>query len=283
MDPDYVAEDCPETTTIITNYTTPTQGPCQYPQWFGDGYCDDGNNNAACGWDGGDCCGDDVKTNYCTVCECLDPDFEGGDCVELDEVRCVVCDYALQAWHEGDCESCDFAETESMEDCKDTWSSKKCKKSKKKCDKDDNVAMNCKLTCDKCDDDGDDGGDEECKDIWSAKKCNKMKKNCEKKQTVADNCKKTCDKCGPATTTTPTPTTTAPCADMDEVRCKVCYTGMMAYYEADCDSCYEDESGKLFFRNYMNIGQFGIDIIIFLFSQDARQVLHLQIKTVFFK
>ena len=39
--------------------------------WLGDGWCDDGNNHAGCSFDGGDCCGDDVKTTYCTVCECL--------------------------------------------------------------------------------------------------------------------------------------------------------------------------------------------------------------------
>ena len=38
---------------------------------IGDGYCDDENNNAGCGFDGGDCCGSDVKTAYCSVCQCL--------------------------------------------------------------------------------------------------------------------------------------------------------------------------------------------------------------------
>ena len=31
------------------------------------------NNMASCDYDGGDCCGDNVKTYYCTQCECLDP------------------------------------------------------------------------------------------------------------------------------------------------------------------------------------------------------------------
>ena len=39
--------------------------------WVGDGWCDDGNNNAECTFDGGDCCGDDVKTTFCTDCLCL--------------------------------------------------------------------------------------------------------------------------------------------------------------------------------------------------------------------
>ena len=41
------------------------------PHWIGDGYCDDENNNAGCGFDGGDCCGSDVKTAYCSECQCL--------------------------------------------------------------------------------------------------------------------------------------------------------------------------------------------------------------------
>ena len=39
----------------------------------GDGECDDYNNNEKCQWDGGDCCGANVKKNYCDKCECLDP------------------------------------------------------------------------------------------------------------------------------------------------------------------------------------------------------------------
>ena len=56
--------------------TQPPIGECEYPGWFGDNYCDDGNNNEECGWDGGDCCGDNVNTNYCSLCECLDPNGE---------------------------------------------------------------------------------------------------------------------------------------------------------------------------------------------------------------
>ena len=41
------------------------------PDWSGDSYCDDETNNDGCGFDGGDCCGPDVKTAYCTECECL--------------------------------------------------------------------------------------------------------------------------------------------------------------------------------------------------------------------
>ena len=43
--------------------------------WISDGYCDDINNNRDCTYDGGDCCGPNVNTDWCTVCQCL----EGGD------------------------------------------------------------------------------------------------------------------------------------------------------------------------------------------------------------
>ena len=46
---------------------------CNNPTWKSDGFCDDANNNCGCEWDGGDCCGSNVNTNYCSACECLDP------------------------------------------------------------------------------------------------------------------------------------------------------------------------------------------------------------------
>ena len=46
---------------------------CGSPDWKGDNWCDDENNNCGCEWDGGDCCGDDVRTKYCQECLCLDP------------------------------------------------------------------------------------------------------------------------------------------------------------------------------------------------------------------
>ena len=39
--------------------------------WIGDGFCDDINNNKACNYDGGDCCGVDVKKHFCLKCECI--------------------------------------------------------------------------------------------------------------------------------------------------------------------------------------------------------------------
>ena len=37
---------------------------------IGDGYCNDETNNAENDYDGGDCCGYDVNTDYCVVCGC---------------------------------------------------------------------------------------------------------------------------------------------------------------------------------------------------------------------
>ena len=46
---------------------------CSSPtsHWIGDGWCEDEKNNAGCGFDGGDCCGPDVKAAYCSDCQCL--------------------------------------------------------------------------------------------------------------------------------------------------------------------------------------------------------------------
>ena len=51
---------------------------CGFPMYKGDGYCDDPNNNCGCDWDGGDCCGNNVDTLFCTTCKCLDPNQVAG-------------------------------------------------------------------------------------------------------------------------------------------------------------------------------------------------------------
>ena len=45
---------------------------CNEPLWYNDLYCDDINNNEACGFDGGDCCGEYVLHYYCTECICYE-------------------------------------------------------------------------------------------------------------------------------------------------------------------------------------------------------------------
>ena len=37
----------------------------------GDGFCNDETNNAACNYDGGDCCGSCINTKYCKNCTCF--------------------------------------------------------------------------------------------------------------------------------------------------------------------------------------------------------------------
>jgi hypothetical protein len=75
---------CPQTTTGTTNPsnapTNPTTaGGCTgNTGWIGDDYCDDENNNVECSYDGGDCCGCNVVTSWCSVCACLDPNESGG-------------------------------------------------------------------------------------------------------------------------------------------------------------------------------------------------------------
>ena len=38
--------------------------------WIGDGFCDDANNNEACDYDSGDCCGLSTNKNFCIDCIC---------------------------------------------------------------------------------------------------------------------------------------------------------------------------------------------------------------------
>ena len=45
---------------------------CPDADWVGDGYCDDIANNADCNYDGGDCCGSDINTQYCSECQCIE-------------------------------------------------------------------------------------------------------------------------------------------------------------------------------------------------------------------
>ena len=56
-------------------------GGCKYENYKGDGVCDDENNYCGCDWDGGDCCGDNVVTEYCETCECLDPNYQPSELI----------------------------------------------------------------------------------------------------------------------------------------------------------------------------------------------------------
>merc|ERR1711976_1005602 len=59
---------------------------CLNPEWKGDGFCDD-DNNEGCAWDGGDCCNQEYQywDYYCTTeefCQCLDPAASARDLFE---------------------------------------------------------------------------------------------------------------------------------------------------------------------------------------------------------
>merc|ERR1712227_1111950 len=45
---------------------------CLNPSLVGDGYCDDATNTFNCNYDGGDCCGSYINTEYCSECQCLE-------------------------------------------------------------------------------------------------------------------------------------------------------------------------------------------------------------------
>ena len=61
--------------TVSTVNPNSTYGGCSEAGWIEDGYCDDVTNNIQCNYDGGDCCGVDINTQYCSQCQCL----EGGN------------------------------------------------------------------------------------------------------------------------------------------------------------------------------------------------------------
>ena len=52
----------------LTMYCYKDYGGISY--WVGDGFCDDINNNEACDYDDGDCCGLSMKKNFCVQCIC---------------------------------------------------------------------------------------------------------------------------------------------------------------------------------------------------------------------
>jgi len=54
------------------------QSGCGLPQYSKDKWCDDENNNAACNFDGGACCGPNVIKTFCKKCQCLQGGSGGG-------------------------------------------------------------------------------------------------------------------------------------------------------------------------------------------------------------
>merc|ERR1712002_1044923 len=94
--------------------------PCAIPEWQGDGYCDDENNNAD-GWN-----------TYCEECKCKDPNAE--TCVDKwTPKRCT------KKKNQGNCRktavarnckaTCEFC------GCVNIWTEERCQKNKGKCNK----------------------------------------------------------------------------------------------------------------------------------------------------
>jgi hypothetical protein len=73
-DDDYVVaaeSDDTATATEESVYTVASEGAtCKTPDYFGDGFCDDENNVAACLFDGGDCCESTCGVGYVVSSEC---------------------------------------------------------------------------------------------------------------------------------------------------------------------------------------------------------------------
>ena len=97
-----------------------------FESWIADGYCDSSNNNAACNWDGGDCCGStcinntydysSTTTGPC-VNECLDPNANDDCCIDNDCPFTCEGQELITCW-DG---SCAENETECPEaNCSDT-------------------------------------------------------------------------------------------------------------------------------------------------------------------
>ena len=70
------------------------------PSSVGDGYCNDETNNPDCNYDGGDCCGSCINTDFCDNCTCFGnttgngiPNALVGDGFCNDETNNVHCYY----------------------------------------------------------------------------------------------------------------------------------------------------------------------------------------------
>ena len=164
---------------------SPPSDACGSPHWFGDNYCDDDNNNEECGWDGGDCCGENPNIQFCSACECLDPNGSGPTtsapiptpdpttlaptdaCGSPQWVGDNYCDddnnNETCGWDGGDCcgtnvntsfcSACECLDPngDTIVECFDIWSEEKCinKKNKGKCGK-NLVMQKCQKTCGYC-------------------------------------------------------------------------------------------------------------------------------------
>ena len=83
---------------------------CPQLHLIGNGFCNDETNNADCNFDGGDCCGSCINTDYCTSCNCKEgfigispPNLFLGDGICNDKYNNKACDF-----DHGDCCLPDF-------------------------------------------------------------------------------------------------------------------------------------------------------------------------------
>merc|ERR1719433_1551470 len=151
----------------------PDPSGCEYPYYFSDGICDDENNNEVCNYDGGDCCGDNVGTTFCSECQCLDPDFGGqGEFFKKNFYSNFLLFYFF----------------EKGEGCQDIWDLAKCQKKmdQGRCSW-PSVADKCQNTC---------GWNCQCTDYWKTSLCEKKKDKgrCNRPWTKK-HCLKTCGFC----------------------------------------------------------------------------------------
>jgi len=166
----------PNPTTEGPNPTTESPDACQ-GSWIGDGECDDINNTEECQWDGGDCCGDNVVTDHCSACECLDPDFGNGTTTEgpsscrpewIGDGECDDINNTEECqWDGGDCcgddvatdycTVCECLDPDFEETCEDNWSERRCRRVARRgrCDRGNldqgrGPIANCRKTCEHC-------------------------------------------------------------------------------------------------------------------------------------
>ena len=63
---------CTQTYSFNSNHRCSNSPADCPPGWISDGFCDDCHNTPQGNFDGGDCCGPNVNTDFCSICECFD-------------------------------------------------------------------------------------------------------------------------------------------------------------------------------------------------------------------
>ena len=83
------------------NHECVNKGECLNgsPAWIGDNYCDDTNNNENCNFDGGDCCLENINTQYCSECQCMVAMAAMGQCTCINsQIAGEKCDQCAQGY-----------------------------------------------------------------------------------------------------------------------------------------------------------------------------------------